>query len=85
MGLTAATATMNRYMAYASPFILYYVLIILVERYFPRLYVLYPKAWLFPSRNWMFGAWGVVILLAEFSALLAFWFAFLAGRRLENA
>lgn len=44
VGLTFATLTSSKYMAYASPFVLYYVLIILYERYFDALYVLYFNA-----------------------------------------
>ena len=55
-GLTFSTMTNSKYMAYASPFIIYYVLIILYERYFDKLYVLYPK-------NWIQGDFGVIALL----------------------
>ena len=51
-GLTLATATNSKYMAYASPFIVYYVLIILYERYFNKWYILYPKKWINPSFAW---------------------------------
>ncbi|MEG1884403.1 MAG: hypothetical protein RR224_11905, partial [Clostridia bacterium] len=46
LGMTFAALTNSRYMAYASPFVLYYILIILHERYFPNFFVLYPKEWL---------------------------------------
>ncbi|MGI6174957.1 MAG: hypothetical protein ACOYJC_02100 [Christensenellales bacterium] len=83
-GLTFSALTMNKYMAYASPFILYYVLIILHERYFPSLYVLYPKEWLFPSDAWVLGAWGVILLLAELTAIVCSVFAITAQRRLDH-
>ena len=83
-GFTFAALTMSRYMAYASPFILYYVLIILHERYFEELYVLYPKEWLFPSDVWVLGSLGVVLLLAELTALISLAFAITARRRLSN-
>jgi len=83
-GFTFAALTMNRYMAYASSFILYYVLIILNERYFPNLYVLYPKEWLFPSDVWVLGAWSVIALLAELTAIVCVGFAIVAQRRLDN-
>lgn len=82
-GMTMAAATGSRYMAYAAPFILYYVLIILCERYFKSLYVLYPKEWLSPT-GWMGGIWGVVALLAALTAVCGSWFALSAGRRLER-
>jgi hypothetical protein len=84
VGFTFAAATQSKYMAYASPFILYYVLIILNERYFENLYVLYPKEWLFPSDKWVLGGFGVIILLAILSAIMSLCFAIIAKRRLEN-
>ena len=81
-GLTFAALTNSKYMAYASPFVLFYLLIILYERYFDRLFVLYPREWLNPSSRWMFGRVGVAVLLIEFSVLMALAFAFAAKRRL---
>lgn len=83
-GFAFAALTMSRYMAYASPFILYYVLIILHERYFQGLYVLYPKEWLDPSGLWVLGSLGVMLLLLEFMAVAGLAFAFTAKRRLGN-
>ena len=82
VGLTFATLTNSKYMAYASPFVLFYVLIILYERYFDKLFVLYPREWLNPSSRWMFGRVGVAVLLIEFSVLMALAFAYAAKRRL---
>lgn len=83
-GFAFAALTMSRYMAYASPFILYYVLIILSERYFDGLYVLYPKEWLLPSEAWTLGSFGVILLLAELMLLLCLGFTIVAKRRLSN-
>jgi hypothetical protein len=83
-GFTFAAATQSKYMAYASPFILYYVLIILHERYFENLYVLYPKEWLFPSDAWPLGGFGVIILLGILSAAMSLMFTAVAKRRLAN-
>lgn len=84
VGFTFASLTMNRYMAYASPFILYYVLIILHERYFEKTYVLYPTEWLFPSDAWTLGSWGVILLLLELIAVMSMVFAVSARRRLAH-
>lgn len=83
VGFTFAALTMSKYMAYASPFIIYYVLIILHERYFKDLYVLYPKEWLFPSGAWVLGNWGVILLLTEMTAAISLTFAIIAKRRLS--
>ena len=83
-GMTFAALTNSKYMAYASPFVLFYLLIILYERYFDKLFVLYPREWLSPSSRWMFGKIGVAVLLIEFSLLMALAFAYAAKRRLER-
>ena len=84
VGFTIAAVTQSRYMAYASPFILYYVLIIFHERYFENIYVLYPKEWLFPSDTWVLGSLGVILLLAELTAVISLVFTITAKRRLAN-
>ena len=84
VGLTFATLTNSKYMAYASPFILYYVLVILYERYFDTLYVLYPKEWTSPSEFWMWGNTGVVLLLLELIIIFSLLFSHAAKRRLEQ-
>lgn len=84
VGFLVAALTMNKYMAYASPFILYYVLVILHERYFEWLYVIYPKEWLNPSEGWVLGAWGVLLMLLALSSAVAMAFAASAKRRLGN-
>lgn len=83
-GFAFAALTMSKYMAYASPFIIYYVMIILHERYFETLYVLYPKEWLFPSDKWVMGSFGVILLLAELTAIVSLIFVMTAKRRLAN-
>jgi len=83
VGFTFAALTMSKYMAYAAPFILYYVLIILHERYFEKLYVFYPKEWLFPT-EWILGSFGVILLLGEIIAVVCLAFVITAKRRMQN-
>lgn len=83
-GFTLASLTMSRYIAYTSPFILYYVLIILHERYFTDLYVLYPKEWITQSQPWILDWGGVLILLAVLSGFMSLVFMLVAKRRLEH-
>lgn len=83
-GFAMASMTMSRYMAYASPFVLYYVLIILHERYFEDFFVLYPKEWLAMSEPWVFENLGVWIQLIILSAIISLLFGITAKRRLEN-
>lgn len=84
VGLLFATLTGSRYMAYASPFVIYYVLIILYERYFDTLYVLYPKEWLLPSTRWCFGNLSVVIWVGELIIIVSLCFYLAAKRRLRQ-
>ena len=71
IGFLCASVSMSRYMAYASPFILYYVLIILCDRYMQQLYVLNPQQWLTPSGLWPGGVWGIALLLFELVLVVA--------------
>ena len=71
-------------MAYLSPFIGYYLLVILCERYFPALYVLYPWEWLFPGEGWPLGALGAALWVGELLILVLALFVGAAGRRLRN-
>lgn len=84
VGLAFATLTNSKYMAYASPFIIYYVLIILYERYFNKLYVLYPKEWTNPSDAWMWGNLGVLLLMLELTIIFGMLFAAAAKRRIDQ-
>ena len=84
VGLLLGTVTGSKYMAYASPFVLYYVLIILHERYLPDLFILYPKEWIAPSAHWQFGVTGVLLLVGELTVLASLGFFVAAGRRLRQ-
>lgn len=84
MGFFLAGATKSRYMAYASPLVLFYMMIILYERYFNKLYVLYPKEWLSPTDAWQLGGMSVALMMVEFSAAAAMAFSILAKKQLET-
>ena len=43
---------MSNYMAYIAPFVIYYFLIMLKERYFEGIYCIYPKEWIAPEHYW---------------------------------
>lgn len=82
-GMAAAAVTSSRYMAYAAPFIFYYLLVILCERYFKSCYVLNPREWLAP-KNFPYDCWGAVIFLTEALLLLCGVFFCREERRLER-
>lgn len=85
LGGLLAAITMSKYMAYAAPFIFYYVLVILSERYFGGLYVINPKAWLNPGEEWLATPWGAALLVAELAVLAALLYSIVIRRRLKDA
>ncbi len=81
-----ASATMSRYMAYCSPFILCYVLLILSERYLKDIYMINPREWLNPGmESFMWGSWGALIFLGELILICGFLYAFSIRRKLKHA
>lgn len=84
VGMVMSTVMESKYIAYASPFVVYYLLVMLCERYFPRAYLIYPREWLNPSNKWPLGVWGVAIFLLELTTLLGLIFYRRGKRRLEQ-
>ena len=87
IGMLLSTLTMNAYMAYASPFILYYVLIILQERYARKAYMLNPQNYLTLTGYWPLGGWSaaLTILVLLTCVMLAFYLAAQGRLRDDNA
>ena len=85
VGAMLAAVTMSKYMAYASPFIIYYVLVILSERYIKDVYVLNPKQWLGAGEVWPGGIWGIALLVAQLAAIVAIAYGVRVSRRLADA
>ncbi len=85
VGAMLAAVTMSKYMAYASPFIIYYVLVILSERYIKDVYVLNPKQWLSAGDLWPGGIWGIALLVAQLAAIVAIGYGIRVSRRLGDA
>lgn len=83
VGMAMSTLMESKYISYATPFVLYYLLVILYERYFSDLFIIYPKTWTDPNA-WPFGSWGAAIFLLEMTLIFAFLFAYRAGRRLQQ-
>lgn len=79
IGMTAAALTNSKHMAYATPFIFFYVLVILRERYFKGIPFLNPKVWMDPATE----IWGIALLLIM-SVSVSLAFVYSAGRRLRN-
>lgn len=84
VGFTLASMTKSRYMAYAAPFIFYYILIIIYERYFNTFYYFYPREWLNPSHFWLPDNWGLFLLLLLLTLGISGVFAIFARGKLHN-
>lgn len=83
-GLTMSAAMESKYIAYAAPFIFYYVLIILCERYFTSLYVVYPRAWLSPGEEWSMGRWGPALVISELIIVTTLCFGAAVRKRVRS-
>lgn len=83
LGMTMSTIMESKYIAYASPFIVYYLLVILYERYFPDAWLLYPKNWLNPE-IWPYGVGSAALFLLELTFLCGLVFYIRGKRRLEQ-
>ena len=83
-GMTMSAFMESRYIAYAAPFIFYYILIILCERYFSSLYVVYPKAWLLPGEEWSLGRWGPALVVMELIVVTVLCFGVAVRKRVRG-
>lgn len=82
-GLFAALV-INKYMAYAAPFILYYVMIILEERYFSSAYMLNPKLWMDPQLPGAGSVWSMALFVLELVMLAVGAYGFAMARRMRD-
>jgi len=83
-GLFFSTLFNHRFLAWLSPFMIYYLLIIFHERYFEWCFVLYPKEWLIPERQWGFDNWSICLWLLALTALAGWGFIKVGERRLAS-
>ena len=84
VGMLLSAVTMNKYMAYASPFIIYYVFVILAERYFRKAYVLNPQNYVTGAGGWDLGQTSIYITLGLLIVGISLVFYIVAQRRLRN-
>lgn len=84
VGMLLSSITENIYLAYAAPFILYYVLIILQERYFRKAFMLNPKNYLTLNGAWPLGGKSAVFLTAVILMILLLVFYIIAERKLRG-
>lgn len=83
VGMAMSTLMESKYIAYCSPFVLYYLLVILCERYLPEATLLYPPNWIRPA-CFPYGFWGAVVFLLELAAVFGLLFGIRARRRLKT-
>lgn len=83
-GMAMSTIMESKYIAYASPFVIYYLLVILYERYCPDYFLIFPREWFNPSNRWPFGYLGSAIFMLELTLMFVLLFLFRAKRRLQE-
>lgn len=83
-GMVMSSQMESKYIAYASPFVFYYLLIILHERYFPALYVIDPKGWLWPGAEWSLGPWSAAAVIVECMVIAVICFSAAVHRRVAE-
>lgn len=84
-GMWMSILTLNRFMAWVSPFMIDYLLTILYERYFDGMLLFYPKQWLVRTWEWPFADAGVCLWLILLGSLLLMLVMRTGRRMLERA
>lgn len=79
-----AAAFRNYYMAYGLPFVCYYLLIIIRERYLPELYAVYPLEWIQCEQDWGSEKGGIWVFLLLLSAAVLLLNSLLLRYRLQE-
>lgn len=74
----------NYYMAYGLPFVCYYMLIILKERYFTDMYAMYPAEWVKCDQDWGVDGLGIWVFLVAFSITMMLFHGLLLYSRLKE-
>lgn len=82
-GMALSSLMESKYISYASPFVIYYLLVILYERYLPDAVLLYPLNWTNPD-VWPFGALGAVIFLLKLTTICGIVFIMRARKRMRE-
>lgn len=74
----------NYYMAYGLPFVIYYMMIILKERYLPKLYAWYPGEWVVCQEDWGTDQMGIWIFFLVISLAVMLIHSLILYRRLQE-
>lgn len=81
---TLAAWSNSRYIAYGGGFVIYYILVILHQRYFGQVYCLDPYEWFNPKQSWMFDTQGIMILIGGLMIIFVCIYYLLVRRCIEN-
>ncbi len=73
----------NRYMAYGAAFLVSYMIIILITRFFKKIYIFNPREWFSQTGYWEGGNLGVILFLLECLVVLSLLNTVLMSKRLE--
>lgn len=79
-----AAAFQNYYMAYGMPFVCYYLLVIIKERYLTDMYAMYPAEWICCEQSWGADGSGIWMFLLLFSLTLMLLHGLLLYERLQE-
>lgn len=75
---------LNAYMTYGLPLVVYYLLIVIKERYLKDLYSIYPPEWISPKSYWGAGNWGLWVFLFLLLAIAMIIYRFFLEYRIEE-
>lgn len=81
MGMAMSSIMESKYIAHISPFVFYYLLVIISERYFFDIYLLYPRNWI-STEAWPYGYWGISFFLIEITLILSLLFIYKARKKI---
>ena len=84
VGMMLSMLMESKYIAYASPFILFYLLEILYERYFPALHFIAPREWLVPTDVWAYGSREARLVVVGLTVVTALFFFSAGAERLRQ-
>lgn len=84
VGALLANLSLSKYMAYAAPFVIYYVLVILSERYFTSVYVINPEEWLRMQNFWPGNEWGVMLMMILLNVIIMMINSAVIERKLDS-
>ena len=83
-GMLLSVCTETTYFAVGGPFVLYYVLMILYQRYLDGYFCLSPREWLFPGEHWPLYGWSTLLLMLGLNLCVVFLLIYCVQRRLRE-